>query len=275
MHKFLILILFCIYSFYTAPTYGQSIADFSQLELTGEDIVRQVISPLTIRTQKNQLITLVNIDIPDYTPHEAGPVARNVMAVLEKELVNQTIKIYQSKEKSLRRNNMGHELAHISSKAAGTWIQGYLLENGLARLHPEAINTELIPQMKTLEETARKDKKGLWQDKSYQLQGPENVQDYIGKQVVIEGKILSVSLNNNITFLNFGRPSHKTFSVGITPRIRKQLHLLGQDPLKFANHYVRVRGYPEYKKGPYIELLHPIWIEVLPEIDQEANVASD
>jgi len=66
-----------------------------------------------------------------------------------------------------RLDRHGRALAHLFDADVGTWIQGALLEAGLARVYSFADNRALVAEMLALERTARTAHRGIWADPFY------------------------------------------------------------------------------------------------------------
>ncbi len=254
------------------PVCAEEKADFSQLIMTGEAQVEQIIDPLRIRLQDQRIIQLTGIDIPDLTPYDTGDIGMTALDFLKESLLKKHIKIYQTKKKGKgRMNRMGYHLAHIAEKNSTLWIQGALIENGLARVRPSALNTEMVPQMLALEHKARQEKRGLWADEQYAILTPETAAQSLYQWAIIEGTVRANAMSKNKVYLNFGNDWRKDFTIGIPSKIRRELSKNGIDPLGYAGKTVRVRGWLEKYNGIYIELMHPVWIEVLPEPSENSK----
>ena len=234
--------------------------------MTGEAQVDDVLGPIHIRLIDGRIIQLVNLEIPDLTPYESGKLSVGAFSLLKQTLSRKYVKIYQSKSPGqTRMNNLGHHRAHLKVKNSDIWVQGMLLEKGLARILPSNINTELAIELKQAEEIARKENLGLWESDEFQLQSPESVISAINAQAIVEGKVRSHSMNNNQIYLHFGLDRRSDFTIGISPQVRRILNQQGIDPLKLAHKTIRVRGFVEEYQGPYIQLAHPAWIDLITE----------
>jgi len=251
-------------------------ADFSEMTMTGEVMVESVIDPLRVRLIDGRIIQLAGIAVPDYTPYDTGDLGMAALELLKAELTQKHVKIYQSKDvQNGRMNRMGHHVAHLAEKNSGHWIQGALIASGIARVRPSPDYIDMAPQMLALEEEARQAKRGLWKDEQYAVLNPDNAGEHLNDWAIVEGTIRAAAMANNTIYLNFGSDWRSDFTIGIKPEVRRELAKLNIDPLQYANHHVRVRGWMENYNGPYIELMHPVWIETLPAAGEAANVEAN
>lgn len=263
-----LLISICLF---ITPARAQDKADFSELIMTGEAQVEEIIDPLRIKLLDGRILQLVSIDIPDLTPYDTGDLGAAVFEQLKEKLVKKTIKIYQVKRTDKgRTNRMGYHLAHIVIKNSDEWIQGSLISQGLARVRPSTLNIEMAGQMSTLELKARQEQQGLWNpDKhgdTYAMLTPETAEKAMHGWAVIEGKVRANAMAKNTVFLNFGSDWRTDFTIGIPSKIRRELSNSGIDPMQFAHKTVRVRGWVEGYNGPYVELMHPVWLEIIDDL---------
>ena len=72
-------------------------------------------------------------------------------------------------------------LAHLFEEDSGLWLQGALLERGLARVYSFEDNRMLIPEMLALERRARAEGRGIWSHPFYQIRQVGELSGLIGK----------------------------------------------------------------------------------------------
>lgn len=239
-------------------------ADFAELRPINTVTVRRIIDPLRLELTDGSMIQLSGIDIPEMTGQDPGDVAVAVSIFLKDLLENKQARLYQTKDADNGRvNRMGYQLVQLEKKDGDVWVQGILLANGLARVWPSARNPEMAKQMIAIEAEAREKRRGLWAAPKYALLTPETAGQALHSMAVVEGTIHAVGASNNKTYLNFGPDWHTDFTIGITPDIRRKLMAAGVNPQELANRKVRVHGWMEDYNGPYIELVDPIWMEIL------------
>ncbi len=251
-------------------------ADFSALGMSGEAQVQQIIDPLRIRLLDNRIVQLAGLDIPDLTPYDSGPIGLAALALLRETLMQRHVRLMQIKNnRNGRTNRMGYELAHLEEKLDNTWIQGLLLTNGLARIRPSAEHTEMAAQMMALEDKARAARRGLWADEAYAVKTPDTAGEAMNGWAIVEGRVKASAMAGNTIYLNFDLDWRKDFTIGIKPDVRRAMARNGLNPLDFGNKYVRVRGWVESYNGPYIELMHPVWLEILPDPTESATLPAE
>ena len=135
----------------------------TSLKHTASGRVDKVINALTITLKDGKIVRLSSLDIPDFNGQNKMTSGESLQTVtytdaafsaLQALLPSGTeVKLYQTRNaKSGRTNRMGHELVHIVTKKDNIWIQGTLLQWGLARtaLSPYAVQmaAEMLEQEK-------------------------------------------------------------------------------------------------------------------------------
>lgn len=252
-----------------APAGPEPVAgDFAEMRQMDTAGIDQVIDPLRISLKDGRIVQLSGIDIPGLNadnPDETGDIAFAAFAFLKGRLANKQARLYQTKNtKEGRTNRMGYQLAHLAlSGDKGEWVQGTLLAAGLARIRPSERNPEMAMQMLALEEKARREKKGLWADPRYAVMTPDTAAQGLNGWGVVEGTVHATAMNNNTIYLNFGPDWKSDFTVGIDPGVRKKLAAAGIDPLSLGGRNMRVHGWIRDYNGPFIDLLSPVWMEML------------
>ncbi len=227
-------------------------ADFSELkrEFTANTITK-VIDPVTVLAKDGTIYNLVGLDVPESMQPDTP---KAVQALLE----GAEVRVYQTKTADTGRlNRMGHVMAHLQIRQGeneGTWVQGYLLEQGLARTYTPRSNPEMIAQMYKAEEKARAASVGLWANPDNAIKAPDTAAQYTNSFQIVEGRVKSVAILGTKIFINFGNNWRDDFTIGIEPEVRRILAHANIDPQQWANKPIRVRGWIENYNGPYIKL---------------------
>ena len=250
--------------------------DFAELRETGIAKVTQVIDPQTLQLDDGQIIALAGLDFPDLVVKEPGELALLAAQILRDMLEGKEVRIYQTQGKDWGRSNrMGHQIAHIARKSDGAWVQGVLLDLGLARVMTGSRNPEMAAQMYALEQSAREAKIGLWDGKAYKILSPIEAADAIESFQIVEGKIESVSLNKNRVYLNFGKNWRDDFTVSVAPGDKRLFTKAGIDLMMLGGKTVRARGWVRSYNGPYMEIDHPQALEFVGEKNSEPDPLPD
>lgn len=149
----------------------------------------------------------------------------------------------------------------VQAVADGIWLQGDLVERGLARVDP-SVGGACAATLYTLEQSARLHHAGLWADPAYAVRSPTEAQP--GQFQLIEGRVLTATKKDGRVFLNFGADWKTDFTVTIAPADMRRFRHAHIDPMMLAGRRVRVRGIVERYHGPEIVLAGPEGLEVLP-----------
>ena len=145
------------------------------------------------------------------------------------------------------------------------WVQGHLLQQGLARAYAQEGNRACSAETLEAERVARAARRGLWADAAYQARSaahPRELSRYLGTFQVVEGQIARIGVGRGAIYLNFGNDRHE-FSVSLRRSDRGLLGPHADDPKALEGRFVRVRGWIEHRPGPTINLSTAGLIEVL------------
>ena len=190
--------------------------------------------------------------------------------LLEELIKDQTLILFQTKNQKIgRQNRMGHIMVHVIKETDKTWIQASLIANGVARVRTTPFNYEQATALLSIESKARAGKVGLWSDEEYQILTPENASDNIGEFNIVEGTVKKVASTKNNVYLNFGDNWKDDFTIGIEPKVRKELSKKNVSPLSWEHKKIRIHGWIRFYNGPYIDLTHAEQIELIDESDDE------
>lgn len=217
----------------------------------------------TLTLDDRREVRLVGIQAPklplDRPGFIAWPVADAAKAALEAQTVGKTVRLAYG---GARIDRYGRALAHLYLED-GTWVQGAMLEAGMARVYSFADNRALVPAMLAIEAKARSEKRGLWADPYYAIVPAEQVQGQVDRFALVEGKVLSARVVDGRGYLNFGADYRSDFTASVAPADRRGFERAGLDIPSYEGRRVRVRGWVELLNGPMIEVTHPEQIEIL------------
>jgi micrococcal nuclease len=275
----IILIFLLLTSVFALPVNAAETlpqGDFTALTKTGTAKVTAVIDPYTVQLDDGRLVRLSSINAPDFSVEDAGPISVLALRLLRDMLNGKTVALYQTKKKDRGRlNRMGHHLAHLEVTTTKAWVQGTLLRLGLTRTNTAPNTPEMATQMYALEETARKESLGLWEDPAYAVLTPETASEHMDSFQIVEGVVQSAAIKNNRIYLNFGADWRTDFTVSIPPGYKRSFSKAGIDPLGWNNQPLRARGWIREYNGPYMEITHPESVQLLPLAPASSMVGSN
>ena len=150
-------------------------------------------------------------------------------------------------------------------RADGLWLQGALLERGLAQVQTGPGEVARAAAMLALEQAARAAGLGLWRQPGFAPRAAERLSDALGTFQIVQGRVLRIAPSGDFVYLNFGRDWWSDFTVRVR-RAELDASFQGSqtDVLALAGRRVEVRGLVLDAGGPLIELSHPEQIQVLP-----------
>jgi endonuclease YncB( thermonuclease family) len=160
------------------------------------------------------------------------------------------------------------------------WVQGHLLEQGLARAYAVAGNRACAEALLAAERSALETRRGLWAEAAYQPKSADKVAELArvsGTFQVVEGRVAGVAQVRGMIYLNFAADWRRAFSVALLRNDRALLGAAAGNPKALEGRLVRVRGWIELRSGPSsaptIELSTAGLIELLDEPAPEVRTA--
>jgi len=238
------------------------------LDLAERAQVVEVVDGDTVLLDDGRHVRLVGIQSPKLPlgrpGFEAWPLAEEAKAALSALTLGRDVGLGYG---GRRNDRHGRALAHLylldEAGGPGLWVQGALLEAGMARVYSFADNRALIGEMLASERRARTLSRGIWADPFYAVRTPDGVDGHDGGFQIVEGIVLKAALVKGRVYLNFGADWKSDFTVTLAPAVRRVFEAEGIDPLVYDGKRVRVRGWIESYNGPMIEASHPEQIEVI------------
>jgi endonuclease YncB( thermonuclease family) len=223
--------------------------------------VDAVIDGATLALEDGSALRLVDIHVP------SGPYADKARSALAALTLKKKLQIVPAQAP---RDRYGRLLAQVFVRARGKpalliWVQGRLVEEGLARVETRKEGRLCAAELLSLEAQARAERRGLWADATYAVRaaGAITPRDF-GRFQLVEGRVQAVAIAGGRTYINFG-PDWKTdFTVTIAAQDRKLFASGALEPAALKGRMIRVRGYIERLYGPMIAVTHPEQIESLP-----------
>lgn len=233
--------------------------------------VAAVIDAATLRLDDGSTVRLVGAHPPgagDAIADESfWPPERAARAALEQLVAGQSVELAFD---AVRSDRYGRQLAHVYAitGAGRVWVQGYLVENGHARAYALPGNATCLAELLALEERARSAGLGLWTHAAYQVRRAERTREllrYRNTLQLVEGTVKNASLVKRQLFLNFGEDWRVDFTAGLKPEPVRGAGLDAAAVKALEGRSIRVRGWVEWRGGPYVELFDGREIELLAE----------
>lgn len=258
----LLVVLFGLSGWPIAHAAQPDEAIFEALQRADTARVVEVVDGDTVVLDSGVEVRLVGIQAPKLALGRAGfvewPLAEEAKAALKQLILGRAVTLYYG---GRRTDRYGRALAHLR-RDDGLWVQGAILERGLARVYSFRDNRALIPEMLTIERRARAARGGIWADPFYDMRTPDDVAQYVDSFQLVEGRVLHVAVVRGRVYLNFGADWRTDFTVTVAPEHRAVFENEGWHPHALEGRVVRVRGWIKSFNGPMIEVTHPEQIEV-------------
>lgn len=259
-----LFVLFLAVACVAAPAMPRAADWLRATEAARAGNVARAVDGDTLVLETGIQVRLVGLQAPKLPLGRAGfakwPLADEAKAALESLTLGKALTLSYGGQ---RIDRHGRLLAHLAD-GSGRWIQGAMLEAGMARVYSFADNRARIAEMLERERAARAARRGIWAHPFYAVRTPEEAGRHVGSFQIVEGRVLSAAVVRQRGYLNFG-PDWKTdFTVSVTPRDARRFRAAGVDIAGLGGRSVRVRGWLRRYNGPMIEATHPEQIELLP-----------
>lgn len=158
----------------------------------------------------------------------------------------------------------GNLVAQVE-RADRLWLQGALLEQGLALVHTRPGETARAADMLAIERAARKRKAGLWRLAELAPRAAGRAHEDVGRFALVVGRIHRVAPTDDYVYLNFEEDWRTDFTVRLRQEeLDGRFARSGIDVENLAGRRIEVRGFVLEAGGPLIEVSHPEQIEVAP-----------
>ena len=231
--------------------------------------VVEVIDGDTLVLEDGRQVRLTGIQAPKLAlgraDFSAWPLAEEARAGLAALVLGRTVFLSYGGRRVDRHGRALAQLYLTPLPAPETWVQGALLERGLARVYSFADNRALVAEMLTRERAARAAGRGIWGEPFYRIRRPEAALGDVGSFQIVEGVVREVSVIRGRVYLNYGDDWRSDFTVSLAPAVRRRFEAEGIDPAAYQGRRLRVRGWIKSFNGPRIDATHPEQIEVLEE----------
>ncbi len=245
----------------SVPTRAEGLPDV--LADGGVASVVEVVDGDTLVLDDRREVRLVGIQAPKLPLGRAGfkawPLADEAKQALAQLTLGRRLTLAYGGQ---RQDRHGRALAHLFD-AEGKWIQGALIDLGMARVYSFADNRALVPEMLAREAAARTARRGIWAESFYEVRTQEHAARHIGGFELVEGLVREVAVVRGRAYLNFGDDWRDDFTIAIAPADLRRFEAAGVRPESYRGQIVRVRGWLKSYNGPMIEATHPEQIEVV------------
>jgi len=196
---------------------------------------------------------------------------------LQRMVTGQSLLLEQDKRATDR---YGQQLAQafIVTGEGQVWLQGRMVEQGLARAYSFPDNRGCAAELIALEADARQAHRGLWTNAAYAVRPAEATREllrYVGSYQLVEGTVASAVASKGRVYLDFGTDWHTDFTAALDAAARKEFEVAGLDPASLKGQRIRVRGWIESANGPQIHVTHPEQIEILADDGTGAVISPD
>jgi endonuclease YncB( thermonuclease family) len=227
----------------------------------------EIVDGDTLMLEDGLQVRLVGIQAPKLPlgrPNfQAWPLAEEAKAALSRLALDRELRLAYGGRRMDRHGRLLAQLYTAGDGGAERWVQGALLEAGMARVYSFADNRALVPEMLALETRARAQRRGIWAHPYYAIRDPEAAGAHIGSFQLVEGRVLEAAVVRGRAYLNFGADWREDFTITLAPEVRRRFEAESIDPRDYQAARVRVRGWLKSFNGPMIEVTHPEQIEVL------------
>ncbi|MGQ0455748.1 MAG: thermonuclease family protein [Hyphomicrobium sp.] len=169
-----------------------------------------------------------------------------------------------------RADRYGRRLSHVflADRGATDWVQGAMLEAGMARAYGLPENFACAHELDAHERAARKARRGLWSNYIYSAKSAQRTALLMRlrfRYARVEGVVASVTATRSAVFVNFGADWKKDFTARAGAAATKA-HPDFRARLESLNgQRVAIRGWIDRNNGPMIDLDDPSQIEAVSE----------
>jgi len=193
------------------------------------------------------------------------PPAAEAKSALERLVAGKSVQLGYSGRK-LDRYGVQLAQAFVLEDGSSYWLQGRMVEEGLARAYSFADNHGCAAELVALEGGARALGRGIWANAAYAVRDADKTRElmrYLGSYQVVEGVVADVGASKGNVYLNFGADWHTDFTASLEPRVRQKFEKAQIDLDGLKGKRIRVRGWVESANGPAIRVTLPEQIELV------------
>lgn len=253
------IILLCFFLLCGSLTAQADIRDL--LKKSGRQIVIRIIDGDTVVLQDKSRVRLVGIQAPKLAIGKKGfrkkfkgwPLAMQSKKALSALILDKAVTLYYGGQ---RRDRYGRSLAHLFLDN-GVWVQGAMLESGMARVYTFPDNRGAVTQMLRREQKARLNDTGIWALDFYRPIDQEKAAEYLNSFQIIKGRVRGAAKVRATYYLNFGDDWREDFTIMIKSAAARKFIKANLSPENYKGKEIEVRGWLKSYNGPMIEVTHP------------------
>lgn len=229
-----------------------------------EVYIERVIDGDTIKTAAGDSIRLIGVDTPeiDWENNDSEFYAQKARLFTEKMLLNKNIALEYDSEKE---DHYGRILAYVFYE--GENFNEILIEKGYASLMIVEPNSKYELDFKKAAAEARSQNLGVWSqvleaEKNLLVITYQEAENFIGKEVVVRGKIVNTAAAESVSYLNFSENYRNTLSIVI---FKNDLNKFDYEPAEYIlNKDIKVLGEIKlYQGAPQIIVDDPYDILII------------
>jgi micrococcal nuclease len=218
-----------------------------------EGVVTRVLSGEVIELDGKEQVRLAGIT----APVGDAPYALAAQKALEGLVRGRRVILFFS---GARQDSQGRTLAQVQDADSRRWIEGALLDAGVARVRTAPDDRASARPMLLREAAARRAERGLWTIPLYGVRLPDEVGPFEEGFMLVEGRVRRVGEGRESLYLDFGDDWRDLVSVVVPRAALRELRTAGSDPFDLEGRLIRVRGVVE---GRRLLVDHPEQIERL------------
>jgi micrococcal nuclease len=222
--------------------------------------VAEVLAGDLLRLADGRAVRLAGIRVPADGDSDSTGWAERAQAELSRLLDGQEVRLAPAEA---AHDRYGRLVAQIE-RQDGLWVQGALLEAGLAQVHTRPGEAARAEAMLEIERGARAARRGLWAEPGFAVREASAARAQTGRFGIVQGQVVRVAPTERFVYLNFGADWRSDFTVRIAKELARRLASSGLDIDGLGGRRVEIRGLVLEAGGPLIELSHPEQMQVLP-----------
>jgi endonuclease YncB( thermonuclease family) len=248
---------------------GDSAVPSCTLQAAASRSVVRVIDAETVLLDDNEEVRLIGAlapRSPDLRP-DAQPWVpeEDAIGALRALVLGRTVSLATAGRK---RDRYGRRFAHLFVERNGesTWVQGELLVAGHARAYGLPGSYDCMRELMAHEAVARTSGLGLWANAAYAVRSAKATRDLLRRRnsyEIVAGSVTAVATTKARTYINFGRDWRRDFTAGIEARVLRAHPEWAKSLAEFNGKRLEVRGWIQYRNGPYIDVEDPSQIVVV------------